>query len=177
MLIVFLCVILILMILIIVIETQSLQSGTIPAPTFAKTRHHMISLMPEKPDGDILELGCGWGGALLSLAKAYPHNRIIGYEITSLPYWFARLRVLLSRQKNITLLQKDFMMDSFENAGAIFCYLPDEHMVALEPKFKEELSETAVIVSHSYPLPNLDAVRTETIKEGLWLSTMYVYRM
>lgn len=169
-------IVLFLMIVIIVIEIQSKKAGIIPAPTFSKTRNYMIDMLPDNPDGDILELGCGWGSSLLALAKRYPNHTVIGYEMTTLPYWMSRFRVALSRRKNITLLQKDFMAESFENAGAIFCYLSFRHMETLEPKFMAELKNTAVVVSHSFPLPSIPATKTEIIKEGFWLSTIYLYK-
>ncbi len=164
------------MLIIIIIELQSRISGTIPAPTWAKTRNRMIDLFPESPDGDILELGCGWGSTVLALSKRFPNHHVIGYEITTLPFWMSKLRIALSRRKNITILQKNFMADSFENAGAIFTYLTFRHMKNLEPKFIAELKESAVVVSHSFPLPNIPPATTEIFREGFWNSTVYVYK-
>lgn len=168
-------IILLIMIAIIVIEVQSKKAGIIPAPTWQKTRSHMLSLLPINPDGEILELGCGWGSTLLALSKKYPKHTIVGYEITTLPFIISKLRIWLSNRKNILIYQSDFMDTSFENAGAVFCYLSHKHMERLETKFFNELKDSAVVVSHSFPLPNVPPATTEIIKEGFWYSTIYLY--
>lgn len=155
-------------------EWYTHKSGIVPMPTLPHVRRAMLAQMPDNPQGEILELGAGWGSTVLALSRQYPNHSIIGYEMAPLPFYVAKIRVMLSRRKNIVLKKSDFYTASFAKAGAVFCYLSFKHMDRLEPKFSAELGTKSVVVSHAFPLPGTKAHTTVTIG-GLFATTVYVY--
>jgi cyclopropane fatty-acyl-phospholipid synthase-like methyltransferase len=155
-------------------EWYSRKSGIVPMPTLPSVRQTMLSSMPTSPNGDILELGSGWGGSLMALAKKYPNHRIIGYEMAPLPFYISQLRVRAARHKNVHLKRCDFYKESFDLAGAVFCYLSFQHMEKLAPKFSRELPSNTHVVSHAFPIPKKKAHK-EYVIPGILGTTVYAY--
>ena len=55
--------------------------------------------------GPIIEMGAGWGGLAVSLARAFPNRQIIAVEISLYPYLVVRLRA--GALNNLTVIWGD----------------------------------------------------------------------
>ncbi len=65
---------------------STLCLGISPMPSSKKARLAMIQLCDETGIGPIYELGSGWGNLLIPLAKKYPYRKIVGYELSIMPW-------------------------------------------------------------------------------------------
>lgn len=122
-------------------------------PSSKSAKKMILQLLPKNiEEGVIYELGSGWGGLALLLAKHYPHVRVIAFEVSPVPYLVSCIRQILSRKSNLTILRKNFFGHHYSDAKAIVCYLYPGAMKKLAPKLKEELPEKSTIISNTFAL-------------------------
>ncbi len=152
----------------------SLRLGITPTPTSGKVRVKLLETLPSRVDGNIYELGCGFGSLISVLANAYPDRIIFGIERSPLPYWISRIRC--SHLKNVIIIQQDIFQHQWEEAGLVVCYLYPGAMEKLSRAFKEKLKDGCYIVSHTFRLPGWQPERTNKAND-LYLSPVYRYRV
>ena len=162
------------------ILVTSLKNGIGPVPTSAKVRRKALTLMPEKIEGNIIELGAGWGGMTLALAKKYPHHQIIAIE-NCMPVWcICRLRIKLFGKQNVEVRLADIYQTSFDGAGLIYCYLFQDAMRQLEKQLTTDVSSLnnaeMILISNTFSLPSHKAEQAVRA-DDLWQSTIYRYRL
>ncbi len=155
-------------------QEQSL--GVCVMPTTPQVSRMLMDECLAEVRGDILELGCGWGGLALKLAHKYPQNKVIGYEMSLLPYWVSVLRAKISSMKNIEIRRKNFYDTPFNDAGLVMCYLSNPHMAKLEGKFMSELPVGALVISSTFHCPNWKPIRTLDVVR-LCNAQIFVYEM
>ncbi|MBI1216825.1 MAG: SAM-dependent methyltransferase [Alphaproteobacteria bacterium] len=152
--------------------------GVSPMPTVPAVRAAMISLVPEdSKDCVMMELGSGWGGIVIDLARRYPSCRIVGVEGSIFPYLFSRLRLMLpGAPKNARVMHRNFFTVPLNDARVILCYLCNPLMAKLKPKFEKELPKGACVISSTFYVP--DWVPEKTIRvEKMWETEIFLYRM
>jgi len=158
-----------------VIFWQERSLGVSVMPTTPQVSRLLMAECPAQVRGDILELGSGWGGMALKLAHKYPQNRVIGYEMSLLPYWISVIRSkLFSSGGNLKFVRKNFYNPSFNDAGLVMCYLSNPHMAKLEGKFLQELPSGAQVISSTFHCPNWQPLRTQDIVR-LFNAQIFVY--
>jgi hypothetical protein len=123
-------------------------TGVPPMPAKAGEAADAIALLrqaglPERPI--IYELGCGWGSLVIALAKAFPHARIRGIELSPLPYWVARFRT--RNMSNVSLTRGNFYTCDLKDAHAVTCYLMIKPMPKLAAFFDRTLAPRTAVVS------------------------------
>jgi hypothetical protein len=109
-------------------------TGVPPMPSSRTEAADVVALLRQAgvpEEGIIYELGCGWGALVIALARAFPHARIRGIEMSPLPYWIARLRTR-----------------SLPNA--IACYLMIKPMRTLAPFLDRMLEPGTPVVSLAF---------------------------
>ncbi|MCO6430519.1 MAG: hypothetical protein J5J00_06630 [Deltaproteobacteria bacterium] len=122
-------------------------------PTSKRTYRHVLDLIPAEKEFRVAELGCGFGGLMLYIARHRPLCRIDGYEISPLPFLISRFRVLLSRQKNITVYPKSFWNADFSVYQLVYAFLSPEPMEELWKKVKSEMKPASIFISNSFQVP------------------------
>ncbi len=131
----------------------SLILGISPMPSSRKAKLMMIQLLPKNMEGGIIyELGSGWGGLALLLAKHYPRANVIAFELSPIPYLVSRIRQFLSKRTNLTIVRGNFYDHNLSNAKAVICYLFPDGMKKLAPKLNKELPEKCTIISNTFAL-------------------------
>lgn len=128
-----------------------LRTGVPPFPATAQERKavvHLLKQVPLPPGAQIYELGSGWGGMALDLARSFPEAQVIGLEVSWLPHYFARLRG--KRVKNVEFLRQNFHSVSLKEADAIATYLMIKPMEPLAQKFDRELKKGTPVVSLAF---------------------------
>ena len=154
-------------------QEQSL--GVSVMPTTPQVSVLLMDACPAQVKGDILELGSGWGGLASKLAHKYPQNKVIGYEMSFVPYWISVMRAkLFSSGGNLSFVQKNFYDVSFKETGLVMCYLSNPHMAKLEEKFLRELPKGALVISSTFHCPQWKPVRTIDIKR-MFNAQIFVY--
>jgi hypothetical protein len=67
-----------------------LLTGTPPLPSSPAVKRAMLDALPNKLEGTVYDLGSGWGGMAFALARRYHDCRVIGFEVSPLPWVFSR---------------------------------------------------------------------------------------
>ncbi len=123
------------------------RTGVPPMPSSTSERRAACALLGELPGAvKIYDLGCGWGGFVRALARQFPDARIVGVELSPLPFLFAKL----TAPKNATILLADFMSLPLADADAVVCYLMMAPMLPLARKLSRELREGTPVVSLAF---------------------------
>jgi hypothetical protein len=132
-------------------------------PTLPWVRKKMIEALkrhtdPSKPYR-IAELGSGWGGIAVRVARAYPKSTIIGYEIAIFPYLVSVLRGLFTFRK-IKFRRDDFFNEDLSQYDIVICYLLPWHMAKLKPQM-ETLKPGSIVVVNAYGVPGWEPIETQ----------------
>jgi len=105
----------------------TIRTGSSPVPTSPNVRRTMFALLPARlpgpAEGRIYELGSGWGGVAMGLARQYPDRTVVGYELSLLPWLFSRLRLLARPLANLSFRLADFRNADLSDATLCVCYL------------------------------------------------------
>ncbi|MFA5051714.1 MAG: class I SAM-dependent methyltransferase [Patescibacteria group bacterium] len=124
-------------------------------PVFKKDIPRIIRLAGVKECDIIYDLGCGDGRVLVALANGTPAKRLVGFEISVIPYLWTKARIIfrgLSRRVEVRF--NDFLTHDLSQASVIFCFLTPMAMKKLAPKFSSELKKGTRIISYSFSLPD-----------------------
>jgi len=65
---------------------NTVKLGISPMPSSKKAYIAMMQLADDTGSGTIIDLGSGWGNFVIRIAKKYPHRKIVGYELSYLPW-------------------------------------------------------------------------------------------
>lgn len=106
----------------------------------------------------IYELGCGQAHFLQEFEKMFSKAELIGVENDLLTCIIAGIQ-LAFRKSKIKIVWKNLYKVNLSEADLIYCYLNDEMMAELEKKFRFECKIKTQIVSHQYPLPNIESYK------------------
>lgn len=104
--------------------------------------------------GPIIDLGSGWGTLIIAVAKKYPKQQVVGYELSWLPWIFSVFWKCILGLDNLTIYRKDFKTLDINHASVLYCYLFSEAMAILEQNLTQERSDNIVIISNTFALPN-----------------------
>lgn len=158
-------------------ERAGRKLGIAAVPTLPWQRDVMIGALkkyrPTNQLSNIAELGCGWGGLIASILRAYPTSTITGFEGFLPAVIISRLRFAFTRRAKIK--HADFFQANLSEFDAIICYLSHAHMKKLQDKFRAELKPGAIIISNAFPMPDWTPIEHSTMKMGVTLN-VYIYR-
>ena len=122
---------------------STLTLGISPMPTGAKVKTELLALIPPGLEGEVHELGAGWGSLAWAIATKCPRARVIGWERSPFPFLFCRLRLVVQRRDNLTVRFGDFHQADLKGAQLVIAYLWTGAMTRLGPKFEAELPNGA----------------------------------
>jgi len=185
---------------------STILAGISPMPSSAKAYRAMIKLTEDTGDGAIYDLGSGWGTLVIRMAIKHPKRKVIGYEISLLPYLISLFIKYLLRVDNLTLYRQDFMNVDLSGASVLLCYLYPDGMSKLAalihaPSKRESHSSTTAlhgkvdskplssdtthpqsgchpdfIISNNFALPSLTAEQ-EVRLDDIYRSPIYRYKL
>ncbi len=154
---------------------DTLRLGISPMPSSKKAKMAMLSFVPKGMTGILYELGSGWGGLAIILARKNPLAHVFAYELSFIPWLFSLLMKRVFGIKNLHFLRKDFYQADLSDAAAIFCYLFPKAMLNLEIKLSKELKAGTIVVTNTFALPNAKAKKTIYL-EDFSATRIYLYR-
>lgn len=132
-----------------------------PTPTLPWVRKVIIQELKARLDPEkvykFAELGCGWGGINLILAKNFPNSSVIGYEISPFPWFFSKIRSFL-KPKQVKIVKKSFFEQDLSGFDAVICYLSPWHMEELKPQLAL-LKPGSLVISNAFAIPGWEAVQ------------------
>jgi len=122
----------------------------------APTADAFARLLPERPCR-IVDLGCGTGGLLRHLARVRPDCALLGVEHAPLPWLWAR--VAASGSPNLTIRYGDLWDVDLAAVDVVYAFLSPVPMSRLWTKACAEMRADALLVSNSFPVPDVNAER------------------
>ncbi|MEQ8394880.1 class I SAM-dependent methyltransferase [Thalassobaculum sp.] len=154
----------------------AIRTGVPPQSSGRAARQAVLHLLPDEIEGPIVDLGSGWGALVEDLAARYPDNRVVGYELSPIPYWISLLRLRLKPRPNAEYRRADFLKADLSAFHAATCYLMIGAMKPLATKLNE-LPDGAVIVSNAFSLHGWTPEETITLSStGATMYFRYIVR-
>ena len=111
-----------------------------------RTCEHIAALLPAESTARVLDLGCGFGGVLLTLHRLRPGLQLAGREIAPVPAWIARgshcgvCQTSAARFLARRLLAYDL----------VYAFLSPEPMSQLWSKVRREMRPGTLFVSNAF---------------------------
>ncbi|MBE0622295.1 MAG: class I SAM-dependent methyltransferase [Burkholderiales bacterium] len=114
----------------------------------------VAELLPQGRSFSFLDLGCGPGGVLASLARARPAGRYHGIESAPLPFLLARLRAALTA-RSCRVSWGDFCDLDLGQYDVVYAYLSPAAMAELWHKARREMRCGSLLISNSFAIPGV----------------------
>ncbi len=157
----------------------TMLTGSSPVPTSTKVRRALLGILPKRLPHDpetscVYELGSGWGGMAFALARTYPKHRIVGFEISLLPWVVSKIRLSISGQNNLSFKLGNFHTHDLSNATLVLCYLLPKPMEKLRIKLDQELQTGALVASNTFAFRDWRPV-DEQAADDIYKSRVYLY--
>jgi len=167
-----------------VVFIWTIRTGSPPTPTSPAARRAMLAILPrhlprvftEDKPGAIYELGAGWGGMALALARQYPDDSVAGVELAPVPWLVAKCRSMMPGHGNLEIRYGDFHASDLSDAGLVVCYLSADGLARLKPKLEDELPKGALVLSNTFAMPGWRRT-DETAAGDIYHSPVYLYEM
>lgn len=131
-------------------------------PLFLSSRvatQAVAGLLPRERSFAFLDLGCGLGGVLASLARACPAGRYYGIESAPIPFLLSWLRAALGPQ-SCRISWGNFHDLDLSRYDVIYAYLSPAAMPDLWQKARREMRSGTLLISNSFAVPGVPPVLT-----------------
>ncbi len=102
----------------------------------------------------IYDLGAGWGGLCLAVAREFPQAHVVGLELAWPALLVSTLRKIAVGQRNLRFRRADFWAYDISDGDIVLCYLGDIVMPALRDKLRREAKPGRLFISNTFPLPS-----------------------
>lgn len=148
----------------------------VPMPTLPWVQTQILEALKAEvpsPAPLIYELGSGWGGLAYALARQFPEGRVIGYELSPVPFLIS---FFLRKRPNLKFSRKDVLTQSYHDADIVVFYLMPHLIERLKPLLMEQLPPGTLVVASGFPIKGWAPKHTIPLKKGLERS-LYVYRV
>lgn len=160
--------------LLLIVMVDSIRLGITPTPSSPCSRKKILELIDPETEGKIYELGSGWGGLALKIAKKCPKSQVFAYDNALIPWLFSKGVEKFYPLPNLIFSRENFIKVSLNEAQVIICYLYPAIMVQLKKKFIEELKPGTLIISHTFAIPNWSPTDVYSLND-LYKTPIYVY--
>ena len=153
----------------------SIRNGISPTPSSRKQIAAILKAIPDGIDGNIYELGSGWGTLALALAKRFPGNQVTGIENSPVPYWISKVLQFSCGLHNLRFAYGNFLKFNLSESSLIVCYLYPGGMQKLKEKLKN-LKPGTIIVTSTFSIPDWTPLK-KLEAQDLYRSPIYVYEI
>lgn len=112
-------------------------------------------LMDFSHTGRFLDLGSGWGGMVLNLAKQMPEWQVDGIEQSPTPWVVSNCRSTGKTFGNYRFFIGPMQRFHLKNYDVVYLNLPRETMNIMLPRLVRALQDDTLIISYPHPLPRI----------------------
>lgn len=141
-------------------------------PTSEATIKKLLQHLPSDRPFSFVDLGCGFGEPLFSLAKARPLGRFTGVDLSPLSITFAWIRSLFS--PNVTIRLSNIWTHNIASYDVVYAFLAPPPMTRLEEKASREMKKGSLLISNSFEIPGKKAL--EVAVDDARQHTLYLYQ-
>jgi hypothetical protein len=124
-------------------------------PSSFSTWQAVAALLPQGQPLRVIDIGSGFGGLVMHLAKERPESEIIGIELAPLPWVCSRVRARLAGSAG-RFVHGDYEALDFGEYDVVFAYLSPAAMPALWRKACAEMRPGALLLSYEFTIPGVD---------------------
>jgi methylase of polypeptide subunit release factors len=163
-------------------EFYALKTGVPTVASFPSARRKIVEILKneaakksQSKNFTIIDLGSGNGQLARQAAKALPDARVLGIEISFVPWAFSVLRQRLFGPENLEYIRKDFWPYDISTADAIIVYVTENIFDRLGQKLENELKPAAIVVANDTNLRG-GWIPEETRDTGFLKLKVFVYR-
>jgi SAM-dependent methyltransferase len=131
-------------------------------PLFLSSRaaaRAVADLLPQERSFSFLDLGCGLGGVLASLARTRPAGRYYGIESAPVPFLLSWLRASLWA-RSCRINWGDFCDLDLSRYDVVYAYLSPAAMGDLWQKASREMRPGSLLISNCFAVPGVQAAST-----------------
>lgn len=123
-------------------------------PSRESTWRAVDALLPPEAPLRIIDIGSGFGGFVLSMARRRPQASLAGIEIAPLPWLVSRLRAVFDRSggNRARFVLGDYTRLDFAEYDVIFAYLSPAAMTALWNKARAEMRPGSLLLSYEFTI-------------------------
>jgi precorrin-6B methylase 2 len=144
--------------------------------TNTTTETALATLLPPRPGARFIDLGHGFGSAVLELAKVRSDMTVEGIESAPFPFFVSWLRRLVTGPANARILYGDFWKRSLAGYDMVYVFLSPAPMSALFEKARAEMTPGSLLVSNSFAVEGVEPSETRVLDDGR-RTRLYLYRM
>ena len=116
----------------------------------------VATLLPDQGVGgravQVVDIGSGLGGLVLSLAAARPDAALLGVELAPMPWLVSRLRAAATRSP-ARFTRTDYEHLDLGDFDVVFAYLSPAAMPALWQKVQREMRAGTLLLSYEFAIP------------------------
>lgn len=116
-------------------------------------------LLPAGKPFRFIDIGSGFGGAVLHLSGEYPLGDFTGIEIAPLPWLTSAIRAKMARSRG-KFVRGDYTKLDFARYDVVFAYLSPAAMPALWEKASAEMAKGSLLLSYEF---NLDEKKPDIL--------------
>lgn len=117
--------------------------------------HEVERLLPQDRAPRFIDIGSGFGGLTMHLARRRHDGDFAGIELAPLPWLASLLRARLSGNRG-RFLRGDYADLDFGDYDVIFAYLSPAAMPALSKKAQAEMKPGSLLISHEFAIPGVE---------------------
>lgn len=150
--------------------------GISPMPSSSKAREAIIRLMPDTGSGPVYDLGSGWGGLVIRLAQTHPDRKIVGYEVSFVPWLVSVLFKKALGLDNLEIHKKNFLLADLSVADVLVCFLHTDGMRDVAGKLAADNISNVFLISNYFALPSRQP-ETAMLISDFYKSPIYRYRL
>jgi SAM-dependent methyltransferase len=118
-------------------------------PSGRAVRRAVAQLLPPGGSPRMIDIGCGFGGLVLELARTRPDARVEGIELAPLPWLACRVRAAVTGSR-AHFIRGDYECIDFGQCDLVFAYLSPAAMSALWRKARQEMRPGSVLASYEF---------------------------
>ena len=170
------------LIIILMNEFSNFRTGVPTIASFPASRRKMVEILQAdcathtgSDPYTVIDLGSGHGQLAVKIARALPNAKVLGIEISFLPWLMSFVRQKFFGPHNVTFRRTDFFSYDCSKTDAVVLYTNSTIIDRVSQKLRAELKPNALVASNEIKLTG-DWEPVEAVDTGFFKMKVFVYR-